>query len=321
VLGSPRTGRGGLWSLVPPASERYAESCVGPQPVGGLPAGSPTGIATAEDRVDQTVKSIVEHYLGPCDPGPSTSVAHRLFEDDNMSVTGTPSPTPRKRRVDDRESSSDSDMAIRPARNWKVLRSRVIGSGSDNGNEPIVLSDSPQEVAEKVRGRRARAQRLDNFDKFDKLEKLEESIDVSKIPFTDCPSYVSCEDLNNKDVDEMATVSEGWLNDIETARSKSKRMNGKLSGIIKDRIVCLRSIIKSLAERVKDTGDVQYLRRKNDELASQLRESRKEESRLQSHLKEADARAERLNTEIVELRRRISSRTEMGRSPPPSISR
>jgi len=62
-------------------------------------------------------------------------------------------------------------------------------------------------------------------------------------------------------------------------------------------------------ERVKDTGDVSYFRRRNDELVSQLRESRKEEPRLQSFLKEADVRAEKLNSEIAELRRRIGTRS------------
>jgi len=79
----------------------------------------------------------------------------------------------------------------------------------------------------------------------------------------------------------------------EMARFRSKKINEKFSGVLKNRIV--RSIVKVLAERVKDTGDISYLRRRSDELASQLRESKKEESRLQTFLKEADSRAEKLN--------------------------
>jgi len=57
---------------------------------------------------------------------------------------------------------------------------------------------------------------------------------------------------------------------------------------------------------LKIRDDVSYLRRRNDELASQFRESKKEESRLQAFLKEADARAEKLNSEITELKRKIN---------------
>jgi len=122
---------------------------------------------------------------------------------------------------------------------------------------------------------------------------------------------------------DIAVVSEGWLNDMETIRYKSKRMNGKFSGTLKDRIVCIRSIIRALVERMKDTGVVPYLRRRNDELASQLRESRKEESRLQSHLKE-DNKIEKLNCKIIELRQKIESRSainDVEKTPPQGRTR
>jgi len=72
--------------------------------------------------------------------------------------------------------------------------------------------------------------------------------------FTDCPSHLAYEDLQNKDVDDIAAVSEGWFNDMEIARFRSKKISGKFSDVLKDKIVCLRSIIKVLAECVKDTG-------------------------------------------------------------------
>jgi len=77
----------------------------------------------------------------------------------------------------------------------------------------------------------------------------------------------------------------------------------------------MRSMLRILVERVKDSGDISYLRRRNDELTAQLRESRREESRLQGFLKEADAKAEKLSAEIFELRRRIGSMSEPERFP------
>jgi len=165
-----------------------------------------------------------------------------------------------------------------------------------------VLFDLSQDVSNKMRGRNAKARRLE------KLDKLEDSFKLAKVTFTDCPSHLTYENLNNKDVDDIATVAEGWLNDMETVRFKSKKINGKFSGVLKDRIICMRSIIRALVERIKDTGDVPYLRRRNDELASQLRESRKEETRLQAHLKETNNKIEKLNREITELRQKIGAR-------------
>jgi len=85
---------------------------------------------------------------------------------------------------------------------------------------------------------------------------------------------------------------------MELIKTKSKRMNGRLSECLKDRIACMRSMIRILVDRVKDFGDISYLRRRNDELTAQLRESRREETHLQSFLKEADAKAEKLSAEI-----------------------
>jgi len=95
------------------------------------------------------------------------------------------------------------------------------------------------------------------------------------------------EDLANKDADELVIMTYG-LNDMETIRVKSWIRNGRLSGCLKDRIACIRSVIRALIDHVKDSDDIIFLRRRNDELASQLREAKKEESRVNSYLKEAD---------------------------------
>jgi len=143
---------------------------------------------------------------------------------------------------------------------------------------------------------------------------LDNSVDLANLDFTACPTRISCEELV-LDVDDLSGVACSWLIDMELIRIKSKNLNGRLSDCLKDRISCTWAVIKSLLERVKDTGDISYLRRRNDELAAQLRESKKEESRLQSFLKEADMKAEKLNTEISELRRMIGSKSSSSAEP------
>jgi len=129
----------------------------------------------------------------------------------------------------------------------------------------------------------------------------------SDLSLTECPNRIAIEDLANKNVDELPTMTSGWLKDMELVRTKSKFLNGRLSGYLKDRIACTRSVIGALIDRLKDTGDITFLRRRNDELASQLREAKREEPRLNSYLKEADNKIDQLNSELFDLRRRIGS--------------
>jgi len=258
-VGSPETGRGGYgpWFL----QVGHDVECVGPKPADGLPAGSQPDKTTADVSDEQLVRSIVDRYIGPSTSGVLSFVI------DNMSVNNLVSATPRKKRVRDKESYSDSDIDGHSVKGRKILRSRTIDSDSDRDTAgAIVLSDSPKEMTTKVRGRKARSRKLD---KLDKLDKLENSFESTRVVFTECPSHLAYEYLQGKDVDEIAIMSEGWLNNMETARFRSKKINGKFSSVLKDRIVCLRSIIRSLVKRIKDTSDVSYLRRRDDELVSQ----------------------------------------------------
>jgi len=239
-----------------------------------------------------------------------------------MSVSSIIGSTSLKRTRKTQEVASDSETEGRPHRSRKVLRSRIIHSDSDSDRPdtgPIVLSDSPENV-EKVRRRKARAHRREAI--MTPPVDLDLSAGLANLVFTTCPSRLTLEDVALKDAEELAGVSSGWLDDMELVRTKSKRMNGRLSGCLKDRIAIMRSMIRILVEIIKDSGDVSYLRR-NDELTAQLREARREETRLQGSLREADEKAEKLSSEIFELRRRIGSiSAEPERFPPlPNRSR
>jgi len=166
------------------------------------------------------------------------------------------------------------------------------------------LSDSPERVSKKIKKKKINKPMVRNRE-----VNLDGSIDLSNLEFTPCPVRLTYEELNTKDADDISGVAFGWLADMETICSKSRNLNGRLSGCLRDRIACVRTVIKSLVDRVKNTGDVSYLRRRNDELGAQLRESKKEESRLQGFLTEADAKNEKLNNEILTLRRRIGSKS------------
>jgi len=77
---------------------------------------------------------------------------------------------------------------------------------------------------------------------------LDASVEAANLVFTDCPTRLACEDLSVKDVDDLSGVAYGWLKDMELIRFKSRNMNGRFSGCLKDRIVYIRPIIKTLVD-------------------------------------------------------------------------
>jgi len=134
----------------------------------------------------------------------------------------------------------------------------VIGPVNERPEEgSIVLSDSSEGVVTKTRGRKPRTR--------PRVGELNLSADLANLIFTPCPDRLLGEDLIAKDVDDIAGITQGWLKDMETVRTKSNNMNGRLSGILKDRIACVKTVIKTLIDKVKDTGDVSFLLKKQSE--------------------------------------------------------
>jgi len=285
-----------LGSMVPGSSRSglRAESCEGPNRVDGLPAGSRPGDNTAESDELNLVRSIVDRALYSGDSRASALTGNEFRGSaENMSVVSAASFTGKRSR--NIVSESDSDELTCPIRSRKVLRSRVIGpEKTDEG--PVVLSDTSEEDTTTVRRKRRT-----------KLLEREADLSSPNVSLTKCPDHIACENLASKSADELATLMYGWLKDMETVRTKSTNLNGRLSGHLKDRIACSRSVIRALIERVKDSGDITFLRRRNDDLAAQLREAKKEESRVNSYLAEADKKIDQLNSEIFDLRKRIGS--------------
>jgi len=247
-----------------PGSGPCAESREGPQSGGVLPVGTQPGHATADDvyrssseREDPLIRFIVNRYLGKSDTGAAASGSALIggnLNDDAISVSSISGFVNLKRTRVDQDSTSDSDTGSGPRRVHKVLRSRVIGSDSNGPNvvdPPIILSDSSENVATKVRGKKSRVRNRDA--NMDLPMNLDLSADLANLVFTNCSSRLACEDVADKDVDDLAGTAMGWLNDMELIRTKSRKLNGRLSGCLKDRIACMQSMIRILVDRVKDS--------------------------------------------------------------------
>jgi len=65
------------------------------------------------------------------------------------------------------------------------------------------------------------------------------------------------------------------LEDLETARMKSPKVQGRISGIMKDRIQGMKGIIECLIEKVQER-DVIYHKTKNMELSTEIKRLKKE---------------------------------------------
>lgn len=75
-----------------------------------------------------------------------------------------------------------------------------------------------------------------------------------------------------------------WLDDLEIIRIGSGNMQGGLQSQMKRRVNALKEVIRVMAEKVEDIGDPAYLRRRNAELAAELKASKRETERLRRDL-------------------------------------
>lgn len=100
-----------------------------------------------------------------------------------------------------------------------------------------------------------------------------------------------------------------WANKVDEIRVKSKNLQGKLNGEIKRCVTKIKEGTTLLVIRSEATGDPHFLRLRNAELASQLRESEGENARLREQLKRMSPKTSPLR------KRRISKMAVASDSP------
>ncbi|XP_029177940.1 uncharacterized protein LOC114945803 [Nylanderia fulva] len=93
------------------------------------------------------------------------------------------------------------------------------------------------------------------------------------------PLPLNVEELYSAPISEVRASAIEWLNDIDTIRINSN-YQGALSGQIRKRVNVIKEILRVLGEKIEDTGDPSYLRRRNSELAAELAASKRETAKL-----------------------------------------
>lgn len=94
------------------------------------------------------------------------------------------------------------------------------------------------------------------------------------------PLPASADELRIAPAAQVSVSALEWIEDIDTIRIGSGSLQGGLSGQIRKRVTILSEVIRTLSERIEDSGDPAYLRRRNVELAAELAASKRETDRL-----------------------------------------
>ncbi|RLU24748.1 hypothetical protein DMN91_002838 [Ooceraea biroi] len=208
----------------------------------------------------------------------------------------------------------DSDVDVRPVKSQ--VRLRLFDSEErEDVPAPLVLSGNPIQISDSespatpvstrklAKGRpKKKARRLQAATNVSVIEALE-------IELESCPDLTDLESLSWRSAADIKMFALRWLGDIDTARAKSGRIQGKLSGQMKKRIDSLKKVVEIMSERVKDVGDVAFLRQRNSELVAQVRYAQPTADKLRKDLAEAEERVRVLQEEVDVFKRRIGSRS------------
>lgn len=163
--------------------------------------------------------------------------------------------------------TTSSSRAVRKG----VKRSRRTGN-KDRGMEDRSEEESSEEKEKKKKKGKRKTSRKDTPEE-EEFGKNDEPKGIVEFVFEDMSSSVL-----------GGAISE-WANRIDEIRVKSKNIQGKLNGDIRKCVINIKEGTAVLVARSVATGDSQFLRMRNSELTSQLREAENENARLNEQIR------------------------------------
>lgn len=87
------------------------------------------------------------------------------------------------------------------------------------------------------------------------------------------------EELSGMTITDLRSSALEWIDHIEQIRKNSGNLQGRLSGIIKDRLISLGDIVRCLAEKAEERGDPIYHKMQSKELTAKIKCLEKEEAK------------------------------------------
>ncbi|XP_029177649.1 uncharacterized protein LOC114945560 [Nylanderia fulva] len=181
----------------------------------------------------------------------------------------TDDPSPQIRRRSSRTSKAPCLGSDEESSNKRITRS----THAANRNEVLINTDSEPQ-SQSCSEAEANAKKPSK-----KPARRMRSIGEPTIEQRLRPLPLNVEELYSAPISEVRASAIEWLNDIDTIRINSN-YQGALSGQIRKRVNVIKEILRVLGEKIEDTGDPSYLRRRNSELAAELAASKRETAKL-----------------------------------------
>lgn len=222
-------------------------------------------------------------FLSAAESSPSVSGVRETTEECDLGVSSKRRVVGRKLAVveDDAESQmsvTSDDENISTTASSSRMRNKGIkrGRGSEKNRERKYVGRSEERSSEEVmRKKKGKKKEVGRKDTPEELSdgKSGEPKGVVDLVFEDMSSSV------------LGGAIMEWANRVDEIRVKSRKFQGKLSGEMKKCVNKIKDGTALLVARSEATGDPQFLRMRNSELGTQLRESENENARLREQLR------------------------------------
>ncbi|KAL0114923.1 hypothetical protein PUN28_010457 [Cardiocondyla obscurior] len=218
-----------------------------------------TVIHNLEENETTEVNKIDTYVLPSCEV-----VIHRQMESPaskQMVVEGeTPKRMKRKAVMESSEDSSDS-IGISNAR--KVITARRKKSIISSMDETSGREENPFDIQS------LSDESSENLISMHSVKKERKWSRISKEP-SNIESVIGKE--KSAGIREMGEKAIEWIEEVDTSRAKSKNLQGRTSGNMKNRLSGIKIIVEKLMERASDLGDPAYLRQLNGDQKKENKE-------------------------------------------------
>ncbi|XP_070529911.1 uncharacterized protein [Cardiocondyla obscurior] len=106
-----------------------------------------------------------------------------------------------------------------------------------------------------------------------------------------------------------------WIHEVDTSRAKSKNLQGRTLGAMKNRLNGIKTIVEKLMEKASDLGDPAYLRQQNGELKKENKELKnkiknlsKDIEKLQNQMSTLSKHMEYISEENIKIKKELKNR-------------
>lgn len=123
-----------------------------------------------------------------------------------------------------------------------------------------------------------------------------------KLPTKTTRAEIEYQGMTAQELQQHATMA---LDDLEMARTKSPNIQGRISGIMKDRIQSLKGMIECLTEKLQEVRDIIYQKTRKMELSTEIKRLKKEKEIWEKEKERKDQEIEAKQMKYEELETKL----------------